>query len=213
VQLSHYFTVRASKGSLLHALSDPRRVAACLPGAVVDSVTEEGITGRLTLRAGARVLAYRGSARLDDRDAPPGRIAVALAGGEGEGDGRLAATVRALLRADGAGTTVELVADLELTGSTTGVDDRLLADTVQRLLIEFSRCLVAEVAAPAAEPAAPEPALAVPEMPETAVPETAVPAPGPVQPRGVAADRRTWVAGAVSAGVVLVLARRHRRMT
>jgi carbon monoxide dehydrogenase subunit G len=119
VILSNEFTVGASMEQTWHALMDVERVAACLPGARIEPVGEDGsYRGALKLKVGPVTMAYEGTVRLEDVDDTSRSLSYYAAAREANGAGGAAATIRARLAAeDGdARTRLDIETDLNVTG-------------------------------------------------------------------------------------------------
>lgn len=116
--LSNEFTVRASVEETWHALMDVERVAACLPGARIEPVGEDGaFRGALKLKVGPVTMAYEGTVRLEDVDDGSRSLSYYAAAREANGAGGAAATIRARLTEDGdARTRLDVETDLNVTG-------------------------------------------------------------------------------------------------
>lgn len=117
--LSNEFTVGESIEQTWQALMDVERVAACLPGARIEPVGEDGsYRGALKLKVGPVTMAYEGTVRLEDVDDTSRSLSYHAAAREANGAGGAAATIRARLAAeDGdARTRLDIETDLNVTG-------------------------------------------------------------------------------------------------
>ncbi|MDE3133617.1 MAG: SRPBCC family protein [Acidobacteriota bacterium] len=117
--LSNEFTVGATIEETWHALMDVERVAACLPGARIEPVGEDGCyRGALKLKVGPVTMAYEGTVRLEDVDDSGRSLSYYAVAREANGAGGAAATIRARLTPeDGeARTRLDVETDLNVTG-------------------------------------------------------------------------------------------------
>jgi carbon monoxide dehydrogenase subunit G len=131
-----------------------------MPGAAVDSVDGNDITGRCKVKLGPITLTYRGQATFVERDATAHRLVLAGQGQDGA-NGRASVTVVAILSAHGAKTRVDLETDLKLTGKPAQFGRGVIADVGDRLIGQFADALAQQLAADklAAAPDGIEPAL------------------------------------------------------
>lgn len=75
LRVEESFEVRAPADLVWEWLTDPRRVAPCLPGARLDAVDAGGrCTGGMEVKAGPATIRYEGTAHLVERDEPARRV-------------------------------------------------------------------------------------------------------------------------------------------
>jgi uncharacterized protein len=146
VKLEHSFEVDEDIDVAWDILNDVRRIAHCMPGAVVDTVDGNDLTGRCKIKLGPIALTYRGQATFVERDATAHRIVLAGQGQDGA-NGRASVTVVANLSADGAKTRVNLETDLRLTGKPAQFGRGVMADVGDRLIGQFADALAQQLAA------------------------------------------------------------------
>lgn len=146
MKLEHSFHVHEDIDTAWDVLNDVRRVAHCMPGAAVDSVDGNDITGRCKIKLGPIALTYRGQATFVERDAAAHRIVFQGHGQDGT-NGRASVTVVANLSADGAKTRVDLETDLKLTGKPAQFGRGVMADVGDRLIGQFADALAQQLAA------------------------------------------------------------------
>ncbi|GEL26680.1 hypothetical protein PSU4_56340 [Pseudonocardia sulfidoxydans NBRC 16205] len=163
----------------------------------------------IVLGLGGQRVEYR-DATLRVVSADPSRHRVVLRAGDGEG--RVSATVAAALRPAGAGTTIDLVTDLVVTGEGADVTRALLPSVARRALTDLTSSATA-AAAPGAAPAQAQPAAATsgPPPAATAGPRAAA---APAPPAAVPRTRRRLLlvaaAAALAATVAAAVASRPR---
>ncbi|MFC6004547.1 SRPBCC family protein, partial [Streptomonospora nanhaiensis] len=156
VRLNDEFTVPVPVERAWEALRDARLVAACLPGAVLDSVEGERATGRLRVRIGSTTVTYRGEAEFGGADPARRRVEVRASGREARGPGTASAAITARLSEaeGGAATRVAVSADLTATGRAAGFGPDVLARVGARLVARFAARIAAELGGGGAEEAA-----------------------------------------------------------
>jgi carbon monoxide dehydrogenase subunit G len=142
-------------------LLEPERVAPCVPGATLDSVDGDEVTGRLKVKLGAMTITYRGSAQLTVTDESARIVTIEVSAKEARGTGTATATVQAQLHGDGDGTRVTVHTKLNITGRPAQFGRDILAETGGKLISRFAKALAGELqisgeerAVPPAEPAA-----------------------------------------------------------
>ncbi|RHW26345.1 carbon monoxide dehydrogenase [Nocardioides immobilis] len=146
MKLEHSFHVDDDVDAAWDVLNDVRRTALCMPGAAVDTVDGDDITGRCKVKLGPITLTYRGQATFIERDAAAHRIVLEGQGQDGS-NGRASITVVANLTADGGRTRVDLETDLKLTGKPAQFGRGVMADVSDRLIGQFADALAQQLAA------------------------------------------------------------------
>lgn len=160
VKLEHSFHVDEDVDSAWDVLNDVRKVALCMPGAAVDTVDGDDITGSCKVKLGPIALTYRGQATFVERDADAHRMILNGKGQDGA-NGRASVTVVANLTADGARTRVDLETDLKLTGKPAQFGRGVIADVGDRLIGQFADALARQLAAEKDSPDGIEPGGAI----------------------------------------------------
>lgn len=144
--LEHSFHVDEDVDAAWDVLNDVRKLALCMPGAAVDTVDGDDITGTCKVKLGPIALTYRGQATFVERDAVAHRIVLEGQGRDGS-NGRASVTVVANLSAEGAKTRVDLETDLKLTGKPAQFGRGVMADVGDRLIGQFADALARQLAA------------------------------------------------------------------
>ncbi|MFF5975212.1 SRPBCC family protein [Streptomyces sp. NPDC012769] len=148
--MEHEVFVPVPAEVLRATLTDPARVARCVPGFQQD-VDEAGApapkglgdgppTGRLKVRVGGHTITYRGSLRIAEKD---GRFAVEGEGTEVRGKGTAALTLTVALTPVAEGTTLGFTGEVAATGRLAETDTEARAAAGARLLDRFAEALVA----------------------------------------------------------------------
>jgi len=238
VQLENSFTVPVPVDEAWRVLLDIERIAPCMPGAALDSVTGDDFTGRVKVKLGVITLTYQGKASFVEKDEAAHRAVIDARGRDQRGNGTASAVVTATLAAEGDRTRVDVLTDLNITGRPAQFGRGVMTDVGNKLLGQFADRLAAQLGAGDQQPGTPAAAATVPApavSPETVSPEVApvaaavaaVPSiPRPIQQPvadpepinllevagGAAASR--YAGPAVGVALLLVLAyalgRRHR---
>jgi carbon monoxide dehydrogenase subunit G len=164
IELDNSFTVPVPPEKAWDVLLDVERIAPCMPGASVLSISDDGneIEGQVKVKLGPLSLSYKGTAKFTDKDQANSTIAIEATGKETRGAGTASANVQATLKpADAAGSTVVSIhTSLNVTGRPAQFGRSLLPEVSGKLIAQFASNLEALIAsdnaAPAAETASPE---------------------------------------------------------
>ncbi|HEX5758006.1 MAG TPA: SRPBCC family protein, partial [Thermoanaerobaculia bacterium] len=88
MQIEKSFTVAAPAAAVWEFLTDPRRVAGCLPGAAVTGqADEQTYNGTMTVKVGPVTAGYRGTMRFERLDAAAREAVIVATGQETRGKG------------------------------------------------------------------------------------------------------------------------------
>ena len=166
IELDNSFTVPVPPEKAWDVLLDVERIAPCMPGASVLSISDDGneIEGQVKVKLGPLSLTYKGTAKFTDKDQANQTIAIEATGKETRGAGTASANVQATLKpAEAAGSTlVAIHTSLNVTGRPAQFGRSLLPEVSGKLIAQFASNLEALIASDSAVAAAPE---------ETASPE------------------------------------------
>ena len=89
----------------------------CFPGAeLVEQVDDENFRGRVTVKLGPVSMVFNGKIRIEGRDEAEHAATVKATWTESRGRGNAVTVTRFALRADGAGTAVDVETDVQLAG-------------------------------------------------------------------------------------------------
>jgi uncharacterized protein len=186
IELDNSFTVPVPPEKAWDVLLDVERIAPCMPGASVTSISDDGneIEGQVKVKLGPLSLTYKGTAKFTEKDQENLTIAIEATGKETRGAGTASANVQAVLKAADIGSTlVSIHTSLNVTGRPAQFGRSLLPEVSGKLIAQFASNLEALIGSDTATAAAPE---------ETAAPESdgtvadssgeAVPAPAAAAP-------------------------------
>ncbi|TDC68871.1 carbon monoxide dehydrogenase [Actinomadura sp. GC306] len=163
MELDHDFTVPVPVDQAWSVLLDVERVAACMPGATLDSIEGEEFKGRMKVKVGAMTITYRGSAHIVSADEPSRTVTMEASAKEARGSGTAAATVQAKLIDEGGTTRVTVHTKLNVTGRPAQFGRNILSEVGSKIISRFAKALEEELEssgtdAPATESTAAEPA-------------------------------------------------------
>ncbi|MEU8993816.1 SRPBCC domain-containing protein [Streptomyces caniferus] len=154
--MEHEVYVPFPVGTVRQALTEPERVARCVPGVQLDAdAAPRSPVGRLRLRIGSSTITYRGtltvSAAADDGPGDAGAVpavTVEAKGTEARGDGSVALTLAVRLSPatePGRGTTLTCSGTVHGDGRLTEAGDQAAETAGRRLLDRFAENLAADL--------------------------------------------------------------------
>src|SRR6185437_15476773 len=162
IELDNSFTVPVPPEKAWDVLLDVERIAPCMPGASVTSISDDGneVEGQVKVKLGPLSLAYKGTAKFTNKDQANHTIAIEATGKETRGAGTASANVQATLKpADAVGSTlVAIHTSLNVTGRPAQFGRSLLPEVSGKLIAQFASNLEALITSDnaAEETASPE---------------------------------------------------------
>jgi carbon monoxide dehydrogenase subunit G len=167
MRLENSFEVAAPVDSAWRLLNDVPTVLPCMPGAeLVETVSENAWKAKLHVKLGPISLQFLADVSREQIDEQTGRVVLATRAREAKGRGSAEARIESAVSSSGAGTTVDLVTDLELRGAVAQYGRGVVAEVASTLTRQFADCLARKLAegaaagataAAGADPAAPAP--------------------------------------------------------
>ncbi|MGY1811403.1 SRPBCC domain-containing protein [Blastococcus sp. SYSU D00820] len=145
MQLENSFTVPVPVDEAWRVLLDIERIAPCMPGAALDSVSGDDFTGRVKVKLGPINLTYQGKASFVEKDEAAHRAVIDARGKDQRGNGTAAATITATLAAEGSVTRVDVLTDLNITGRPAQFGRGVMTDVGNKLLGQFADKLAAQL--------------------------------------------------------------------
>jgi len=171
MELENAFTIPVTPEQAWQVLLDVERIAPCMPGATVDSVDGDVVTGRIKVKVGPVTMTYAGTARFVERDEQTRTVTLEASGKETRGAGTASATIRSTLQDEGGQTKVVVHTTMSVTGRPAQFGRGVMAEVGGRIIERFAANLAALLAgegspaagaagtvAPAADTAASAPA-------------------------------------------------------
>jgi uncharacterized protein len=119
-----------------------------MPGATLDSVDGDEMTGRVKVKVGPMAMTYKGTARFVDRDDSNHSIAMEASGKDVRGSGGARAKMTMNLVDLGEDTKCTVQTDLSVSGKAAQFGRGVMADVSAKLVDEFARRLAQEVGNP-----------------------------------------------------------------
>jgi carbon monoxide dehydrogenase subunit G len=187
IELDNSFTVPVPPEKAWDVLLDVERIAPCMPGASVLSISDDGneIEGQVKVKLGPLSLTYKGTAKFTEKDEANRTIAIEATGKETRGAGTASANVTASLKpAEADSTLVSIHTSLNVTGRPAQFGRSLLPEVSGKLIAQFASNLEALIASDNAtateETATPESDGTAADSSGEAATAAAKPAPAPV---------------------------------
>lgn len=88
LEITRTFTIDAPKADVWKFLTDPERVARCLPGAAItEKVDERNYLGTITVKVGPVSASYKGKVRFETVDEASGTAEIVASGQDVKGKG------------------------------------------------------------------------------------------------------------------------------
>ncbi|MFD3331514.1 SRPBCC family protein [Streptomyces sp. NPDC058700] len=167
--MEHEVFVPVPAEVLRATLTDPGRVARCVPGLQRDADAEAGpLTGRLKVRVGGHTITYRGALKIVEGD---GAVTYEGRGTEARGKGTVELTLTVVLTPVAEGTSLSFTGAVTADGRLTEAPDEARTTTGTRLLDRFAEALTTRAEEREAEPAPEAETEAAPEAETEAAPE------------------------------------------
>ncbi len=159
MKIEDSFRVEVPVEEAWKVLLDLERIAPCLPGAQLTEVEGDEYRGTVKIKVGPITAQYKGVAKIEEADEANRKVVLQAEGRDTRGQGNASATVTATLVPEGAGTTVNIDTDLNITGKVAQFGRGVMADVSSKLLGQFADNLKRDVlsggGSQAAESAAP----------------------------------------------------------
>jgi carbon monoxide dehydrogenase subunit G len=203
MELEHSFTIPVPPEQAWEVLLDVEQVAPCMPGATIDAVDGDVISGRIKVKVGPIALTYAGQARFTEKDEQARVVVLEASGKETRGTGTASATVRSTLQDLGGQTRVTVHTTMNITGRPAQFGRGVMVEVGSKIIERFATNLAAQLATggPAAQLASDAPAaqLATDDKP-AAVPAGAAQPVGSSQPAAGATAGAAAPTGAAATG-------------
>ena len=153
MDLEHSFTIPVPPEQAWQVLLDVERIAPCMPGATVDSVDGDVVTGRIKVKVGPVTMTYAGTARFVERDEQTRTVTLEASGKETRGAGTASATIRSALQDEGNQIKVTVHTTMSVTGRPAQFGRGVMAEVGGRIIERFAANLAALLAGGGSPPA------------------------------------------------------------
>jgi len=189
IEIVKTFVVKAPPSAVWGFLTDPQRVARCMPGAAItDRIDEKTFAGTMAVKVGPVSTSYKGKVVFEKLDASAHTAEIVATGqdirGRGGADLRLTSSVRELSPGE---TEVTAASKVNITGILAQMGRGMVQDVSDQLFQVFSQRMRAELE-PGAAAAAPAPAARAPAPPAAAPTPSAAPVAASASPATAAPE-------------------------
>jgi|SRR6185295_13812597 len=164
MQIEKTFVLKAPRAAVWDFLTDPEKVARCLPGAAITGKLDDGQSygGTMTVKVGPVTASYRGKMRFDKLDEAAGEAEIVASGQETRGKGGADMKMKSYVSERAPGETeVKVVSDVNVVGVLAQFGRGMIQDVSDQLFQKFTDCMRRELEAPA-PPAPAEASVAAP---------------------------------------------------
>jgi carbon monoxide dehydrogenase subunit G len=135
MELQNSFTVPSDVDTAWQTLLDVERVAPCMPGATLESVDGDEMSGKVKVKLGPVSMTYGGKARFVSRDQDSYTAVIEGTGKETRGTGTATAQVTTKLVSESPDTTrVDVTTDLTITGKAAQFGRGVMQDVAGRII-------------------------------------------------------------------------------
>lgn len=148
MRIDNEFTVDAPIERVWGLFTDVEELAPCMPGAQLTEVDGNVYSGKVKVKVGPVVAAYKGTARFVERDDQDHRAVVEASGKAERGAGNAAATITVQLTEEDGRTAVTVGTDLKITGKLAQLGGGMIKDVSERLLGQFVERVENKLATP-----------------------------------------------------------------
>src|SRR6202035_969607 len=151
MEITKSFVVKAPASAVWEFLTDPTRVARCLPGAAItEKVDEKTYGGTITVKVGPVTANYRGKMRFERLDAAAREAEISASGQETRGKGGADMRMKSrVVERPGGETEVEVVSDVNVMGVLAQFGRGMIQDVSDQLFQKFADGMRRELEAPA----------------------------------------------------------------
>jgi carbon monoxide dehydrogenase subunit G len=158
MQIEKTFVVKASPAAVWGFLTDPHRVARCLPGAAItEQIDQQTYAGTITVKVGPVAASYKGRVRFERLDAALRSAEIVASGQDVRGKGGADMRMRSRLVEKAPGQTeVVATSEVNVTGILAQFGRGMIQDVSDQMFQKFTEAVRAELEAKAQVPVGPE---------------------------------------------------------
>ena len=139
MDLENSFTVSAGVDTAWETLLDVEAIAPCMPGATLESVAGDEVTGNVKVKLGPVSMVYGGEACFISKDYAAHTAVIVGTGKESRGTGTAKANVTIKLVAESSSQTrVDVATELTITGKAAQFGRGVMQDVAGRLVTQFA---------------------------------------------------------------------------
>jgi uncharacterized protein len=156
LKIEKTFQVKESVDKVWTFLSDPRKIAVCVPGAqITEQVDEKTYKGAISVKVGPSVTDYKGEVQIVRLDPQNHEIEILGKGQDVRGRGSASMKMTGKLRSlDDGGTEVTSISELNVVGILAQMGSRVISEVSNIMFGEFTKNFQARLAQHADAPEA-----------------------------------------------------------
>ena len=141
LRIEKTFQVKETLDKVWNFLSDPRKVAVCVPGAqIIEQVDEKTYKGAISVKVGPSVTDYKGEVTIVRLDPQNHEIEILGKGQDVRGRGSASMKMTGKLRPlDDGGTAVTSISELNVVGILAQMGSRVITEVSNIMFAEFTR--------------------------------------------------------------------------
>src|SRR5918993_213676 len=146
MKIQNEIEIAAPPDKLFEILSNPERVAPCMPGASLEGREgDDAYEGTVKLKVGPITAAYQGTLRFVELDRENRRAVMRASGQETSGQGNAEATITASVSGSDSQSVLTMETDMEVRGKAAQFGRGALGNVSQKILQQFARNLESQV--------------------------------------------------------------------
>jgi len=146
IRIEKTFTVEAPIAAVWDFLTDPRRVAGCLPGAsITEQVDDRTFKGQMTVKVGPVSSSYRGTITFDKLDVATRTAELSGRGQDTRGKGGADMKMTSVLTERSQGTEATVISDVNVTGILAQMGRGIIQDVSDQMFQVFAERMRAEL--------------------------------------------------------------------
>jgi len=147
LRIEKTFVIQAPLSAVWDFLTDPHRVARCLPGAAItDQVDERTWAGTITVKVGPVSASYKGKVRFERLDAAERSAEIVASGQDIRGKGGADMRMKSLLSERAPGETeVAATSEVNITGILAQLGRGMIQDVSDQMFQKFTDAMRAEL--------------------------------------------------------------------
>ncbi len=171
IEIVKKFVINAPPAAVWGFLTDPQRVAHCMPGAAItDRIDEKTFAGTMAVKVGPVSTSYKGKVIFERLDASARTAEIVATGqdvrGRGGADMRLTSSIKEIAPGQ---TEVTAASKVNITGILAQMGRGMIQDVSDHLFQIFSQCMRAELESTPRAVSAPAAAAPAPSAPPQAL--------------------------------------------
>jgi carbon monoxide dehydrogenase subunit G len=152
VKIENSFEVPAARAAAWELLMDVPRVVPCMPGATLtETVDENQWKADMSVKLGPIALVFATDVTREGVDEAAGTVTLNAKAREKRGRGGAQAAIQSTLTEAEAGTRIDIVTDLTLSGAVAQYGRGIVQDVSAQLVSRFADCLRAQLAVVASD--------------------------------------------------------------